>query len=75
MAESYTKIKLIGEGSFGKCWLVKCKSDGSHAVIKQMNILNLSEDEELEAYKEVKVLEKLNHPNIIKSKYKKMQVF
>ena len=38
------------------------------AVIKQMNILNLSEQEKKEAYKEAKVLEALNHPNIIKFK-------
>ena len=34
MVESYNKIRLIGEGAFGKCWLVKCQSDGSLAVIK-----------------------------------------
>ena len=25
--ENYTKIKLLGEGSFGKAYLVQCESD------------------------------------------------
>ncbi len=26
--ETYEKVKLLGEGSFGKAYLVKAKSDG-----------------------------------------------
>ena len=68
MVETYSKVKLLGEGSFGKCWLVKCGSDKSLAVIKQMNILNLSEEEKKDAFREAKILEALQHPNIIKFK-------
>ena len=32
--EIYKRIKLIGEGSFGKAYLVECVSDGSKCVIK-----------------------------------------
>ena len=32
--EAYKKIRLLGEGSFGKAFLVECKSDGSQCVIK-----------------------------------------
>jgi hypothetical protein len=32
--EIYNKIKLLGEGAFGKAFLVQCESDKSYAVIK-----------------------------------------
>lgn len=41
--EYYTQIKLLGEGSFGKAFLVKCKSDGSLCVIKKMDMKQMSE--------------------------------
>ena len=31
-------VKHIGEGSFGKALLVKCKRDGKQYVIKQIGI-------------------------------------
>ena len=34
----YTKIKQIGEGSFGKALLVKSKENGKQLVIKEINI-------------------------------------
>lgn len=36
--EIYNKIKLLGEGAFGKAFLVQCESDKSFAVIKQIVI-------------------------------------
>ena len=36
--ERYTRVKKIGEGSFGKALLVKRKSDGKQFVIKEINI-------------------------------------
>ena len=32
--EFYTRIKEIGEGAFGKAYLVECRSDKSLCVIK-----------------------------------------
>ena len=34
----FVRVKKIGEGSFGKALLVKCKQDGIHYVIKEINI-------------------------------------
>ena len=64
--ERYTKVKLLGEGSFGKAYLVKCENSGDNAVIKEMNIAKMSEEEKKEALKEAKIMESLQHPNIIK---------
>jgi len=56
----------LGEGSFGKAFLVQCESDDTFAVIKQMDITKMSEEERRDTLLEAKILERLNHPNIIK---------
>ena len=66
MAESYENVKLLGEGAFGKCFLVRARRAGHLAVIKQMDISTMSEAERKDTLKEAKILEALNHPNIIK---------
>ena len=64
--EIYTRIKLLGEGSYGKAFLVQSKSNKKYCVIKQLDINLLSPDEKRDAIKESKILEILSHPNIIK---------
>lgn len=64
--QTYTQIKQLGEGSYGKAFLVKCSDDNSFAVIKTMNLDSLSDESKKEAYKEAKILEKLDHSNIIR---------
>ena len=34
----FVRVRKIGEGSFGKALLVKGKRDGTHYVIKEINI-------------------------------------
>ena len=41
----YKKIKLLGEGAFGKAFLVECQSAKELAVIKQVDIGKMSENE------------------------------
>ena len=36
--ELYQRIRLLGEGSFGKAYLVECTSDKSLCVIKQVDL-------------------------------------
>jgi len=66
--ESYKKIKVLGKGSFGKALLVSAESDNSLCVIKKIDIAKLSDEEKKETIKEAKILEVLNHPNIIRFK-------
>jgi len=61
----YKRVKLLGEGSYGKAYLVKCLSDDSYCVIKQLDISNMGEKEKKDTYNEAKVLKSLNHPNIV----------
>ncbi len=62
--ETYKKISTLGTGSFGVAYLVQCNSDKAMAVIKQIDISEMTEDERKETLKEAKILEVLNHPNI-----------
>ena len=50
--EVYKKKKLLGEGAFGKAYLVECESNGDLCVIKQVNIAGMSEREKEETLKE-----------------------
>ena len=63
--EVYKKKQLLGEGAFGKAYLVECESSKDLCVIKQVNIANMSEREKEETLKEAQILEVLNHPNIV----------
>jgi hypothetical protein len=38
----YSKVKKIGEGSFGAAWLVKSTKDTTQYVIKQINVSRVS---------------------------------
>lgn len=64
--QTYSQIKQLGEGSYGKAYLVKCSLDNSLAVIKTMPLESMSDESKTEAFKEAKILEKLDHPNIVK---------
>ena len=66
--ETYKKIKVLGKGSFGKAFLVQCGTDGSYAVVKKIDIKKMSEDDKQATFREAKILEVLNHPNIIRFK-------
>ncbi len=50
--EVYRKIKLLGEGAFGKAFLVQAESTKDYCVIKQVNISQMSEREREETVKE-----------------------
>lgn len=59
-------IRTLGEGSFGKCYLVQSSTTQTLRVIKQIDLSSLSKQEQIEALREARVLEQLNHPNIIR---------
>ena len=64
--ETYKKKSTLGVGSFGTAYLVECLSDNSYAVIKQIDIAQMSEEERRETLNEAKILEVLSHPNIVR---------
>ena len=65
--EVYKPIKTLGKGSFGEAILVKSSAPGNGLyVMKIISMDNMSEELKEKTYSEVKILQKLNHPNIIK---------
>ena len=64
--ETYKKKQTLGVGSFGTAYLVECQSNNTLAVIKQIDIAQMSEEERRETLNEAKILEVLNHPNIVR---------
>lgn len=63
--ETYHKVRLLGEGSFGKAYLVKGEHTGEYSVIKEIVISGMTEEEKKDVQKEAEILKSLNHPNII----------
>jgi len=63
---SYKIIKKIGEGSYGLVYLIKMENNLSLCVLKKIDLKGLSKEELKDTYKEVNLLKKLDHPNIIK---------
>jgi NIMA (never in mitosis gene a)-related kinase len=66
--ESYKKVKILGKGSFGKAFLVRAESDDSLYVIKQIDMADMSREDELDSFKEAKIMKQLDHPNIVRFK-------
>ncbi|KAF3825861.1 hypothetical protein GH733_006688 [Mirounga leonina] len=65
--DNYDLIKAIGEGAFGKAFLAKGKSDSKHCVIKEIDFAKMPIQEKEASEKEVILLAKMKHPNIILS--------
>ncbi|XP_061681643.1 serine/threonine-protein kinase Nek1 isoform X4 [Syngnathoides biaculeatus] len=66
--DKYERVTKIGEGLFGKAFLVKAKKDGHQYVIKEVSISGMSDKERQESRKEIAVLANMNHPNIVQYK-------
>ena len=64
--EKYTKIKKIGEGNYGKVYLVKGTNNGKERVMKEIDMSQMDPADQKAAFQEAKVMKMLNHPNIIK---------
>ena len=47
---------MLGQGSYGKAYLVECMSNNELYVIKQMDLSQMTEDEKRETIKEAKIL-------------------
>lgn len=63
--DNYTRVRKIGEGSYGRALLVKGRQDGRQYVIKVINLVKMDKRGREEARREVKVLSQMKHPNIV----------
>ncbi|XP_073769457.1 serine/threonine-protein kinase Nek5 isoform X6 [Danio rerio] len=66
MMERYEVIRQIGQGAFGKALLVKRRrGDEQLYVIKEISLTQLSARDKEASRKEVTLLSKMKHPNIV----------
>ena len=59
-------VKQLGKGSYGTVYVVTSKLDKNKYVMKKMELNHLKESQQKECYREVSILRKVSHPNIIK---------
>ena len=59
-------IKELGKGSYGTVYTVRSYIDDNVYVMKKMELNNLKEKQQRECYREVSILKKVSHQNIIK---------
>lgn len=58
--------ECIGKGAFGKVYKGFNTETGQTVAIKQLSLMNVTEDKLKSIYKEINLLKKLSHPNIVK---------
>lgn len=63
--KNYTKIRKLGQGSFGSVFLVRDNKEGVLFVMKEVDLTSLGVKGKDEAMKEVSVLGQMRHPCII----------
>ena len=68
----FIKGRKIGAGGFGCCFLCTSAESGNRYVIKEVSTRGMSATDQDAALREVNILKKLRHPNIIayKDSYK-----
>lgn len=62
----FTILKELGRGSYGVVFKVHSNKDFQTYVMKKLDLKSMKERHQKEAWREVMILKKLNHPNIIK---------
>ena len=64
--ERYQKIKEIGRGAFGEVYEAKDVVGNELVAIKKFNIKNQENGIEFSTIRELKILQELSHPNVVK---------
>lgn len=64
--ERYDPIRVLGEGSFGKVYLMRDKIKRNFLCVKIIKIKNIPKKEREATKVEVDLLRRLHHPNIVR---------
>lgn len=68
LVAGYQKVKWLGSGSSGQVFVALEVKTGQEWVYKEVSLKELGRKETLQIYSEVKMLEVLEHPHIIRLK-------
>ena len=63
--EDYKINKIVGKGSFGKVYLCRNLRENRHYCMKCIKLTNIPAAERAACRHEVKLMQRLNHPNIV----------
>lgn len=63
--KDYEQIKFLGEGAFGKVYLMKHRTSEQLRAVKVQD-LSLNKEEEAKLHQEIQSLKNLDHANIVK---------
>ena len=66
LLKKFQIIKKIGQGAYGQVWKVKNKKTGVVCALKKICDAFRNEADSQKTYREIKYLQKFDHPNIIK---------
>jgi serine/threonine protein kinase len=67
VASTWTILKTLGRGGFGVVWLAENDSTGEVVAIKRIDKTAMNSQQRKNCKREVRVLELLLHPNIVKT--------
>ncbi|EPS64414.1 hypothetical protein M569_10366, partial [Genlisea aurea] len=66
--ECFEKLEQIGEGTYGQVYMAREKKTGDIVALKKIRMDNENEGFPLTALREIKILKKLHHQNVIQLK-------
>lgn len=63
---TYSVLSKVGEGTYASVFLARNVKTGEKVAIKKIKVANSSDGMDMSAIREVKVLQELRHPNVIR---------
>lgn len=64
--EKYSALAKVGEGTYASVFLARNIKSGEKVAIKKIKVANSGDGMDISAIREVKVLQELRHPNVIR---------